>query len=211
MNVFLVLAHPEPKSFNGALHATAVETLQSEGHAVQTSELYAMGFNPLSDRHNFTGVKNPDYLKLQLEEMHATETGGFAPELEAEMRKLEGCDLLVLQFPLWWFGLPAILKGWVDRVFAMGRVYGGGRIYERGVFRGKRALVSTFPAVAVRASWSLLGARVGHAAALQGTMSTRAAWLAAESSSPSTSNTATSAPEAWTDERKVLSSNGSIA
>jgi NAD(P)H dehydrogenase (quinone) len=43
---------------------------------------------------------------------------------------------------LWWFGLPAALKGWVDRVFAMGRTYGGGRIYETGVFRGKRALLS---------------------------------------------------------------------
>jgi NAD(P)H dehydrogenase (quinone) len=47
-----------------------------------------------------------------------------------------------LQFPLWWFGLPAVLKGWVDRVFAMGRIYGMGRIYETGVFKGKRAMLS---------------------------------------------------------------------
>jgi NAD(P)H dehydrogenase (quinone) len=49
---------------------------------------------------------------------------------------------MVWQFPLWWFGLPAVLKGWVDRVFVMGRVYGGGRVYERGVFAGKRAMLS---------------------------------------------------------------------
>ena len=49
---------------------------------------------------------------------------------------------MIWQFPLWWFGLPGILKGWVDRVFAMGRTYGGGKIYADGVFKGKRALLS---------------------------------------------------------------------
>lgn len=64
------------------------------------------------------------------------------PGIETELCKLEACDLLILQFPLWWFGLPAILKGWVDRVMAMGRTYGYGAIYETGRFRGKRALLS---------------------------------------------------------------------
>jgi NAD(P)H dehydrogenase (quinone) len=59
------------------------------------------------------------------------------------MDKLFRCDVLILQFPLWWFGLPAILKGWIDRVFASGgRTYGGGKWYDRGVFRGKRAMCS---------------------------------------------------------------------
>jgi NAD(P)H dehydrogenase (quinone) len=49
--------------------------------------------------------------------------------------------VLIFQFPLWWFGLPAILKGWVDRVFASGgKTYGGGKWYDRGVFAGKRAM-----------------------------------------------------------------------
>jgi NAD(P)H dehydrogenase (quinone) len=142
MNILIVFAHPEPQSFNGALFDTAVATLRAAGHEVASSDLYRMGFNPVSDRRNFSSVKDPDFLKLQIEEMHASEVGGFAPELEAEMRKLESCDLLILQFPLWWFGLPAILKGWVDRVMAMGRTYGHGHIYETGMFRGKRALLS---------------------------------------------------------------------
>lgn len=142
MKVFLVHAHPEPKSFNGALFQTAQDTLRAAGHAVQTSDLYAMKFDPVSDRRNFTTVKNPDYFKQQIEEMHATEVSGFAPDVEAEMRKMETCDLMIWQFPLWWFGLPAILKGWADRVFAMGRTYGGERFYENGVFKGKRALLS---------------------------------------------------------------------
>lgn len=141
-NVLIVLAHPEPKSFNGALCDTAVKTLRAQGHAVTTSDLYRMRFNPVSDRHNFIAAKDPDFLKLQQEEMHATETRGFAPVLEAEIAKVEAADLMIWQFPLWWFGLPAILKGWVDRVFAMGRTYGYGHIYETGVFKGKRALLS---------------------------------------------------------------------
>ncbi|MFB2938525.1 NAD(P)H-dependent oxidoreductase [Aerosakkonemataceae cyanobacterium BLCC-F154] len=74
--------------------------------------------------------------------MHATEVNGFAPDIQAEMEKLEWCDLLIIQFPLWWFSLPAILKGWVDRVFAMGKIYGGGRWYDNGVFQGKKAMLS---------------------------------------------------------------------
>ena len=142
MNTFIVLAHPEPRSFNGALFDTAVASLSAAGHRVQTSDLYRLGFDPVSSRRNFTSGKDPDYLKLQIEEMHASSVGGFAPDIDAELRKLEAADLMIWQFPLWWFGLPAVLKGWVDRVFAMGRTYGYGHIYETGVFRGKRAVLS---------------------------------------------------------------------
>lgn len=142
MNILIVFAHPEPKSFNGGLLETAKRTLEEGGHTVVVSDLYRMGFNPVSDRHNFLVAKEPDYLKLQLEESHASANGGFAPELEAEICKIEACDLMIFQFPLWWFGLPAILKGWVDRTLAMGRTYGNGAVYGRGIFHGKRALLS---------------------------------------------------------------------
>ncbi len=142
MNVFLVLAHPEPQSFNGALFDTAARALAAQGHTVATSDLYRMRFDPVSDRRNFTTVKDAEVLKLQVEEAWASESGGFAPDIEAELRKLEACDVLILQFPLWWFGLPAIMKGWVDRVLAMGRTYGFGHIYDSGKFRGKRAMLS---------------------------------------------------------------------
>lgn len=142
MNVLLILAHPEPQSFNGTLFREAVRVFCEGGHAVQESDLYAMGFNPVSGRHNFVSIKDPRFFKQQIEEIYATEVGGFAPDIEAELRKLEWCDLMVWQFPLWWFGLPAVLKGWADRVLAMGRTYGAGRFYSDGVFRGKRALLS---------------------------------------------------------------------
>ncbi|KMM17396.1 NAD(P)H-dependent oxidoreductase [Synechococcus sp. GFB01] len=142
MKALIVYWHPEPRSFNHAMLVSAQKALIGSGWDVIVSDLHAMQFDPASSRANFRSVKDPDYLKLQIEEMHATEVGGFSEELAAEMEKLESCDLMIWQFPLWWFGLPAVLKGWVDRVFAMGRIYGGGRIYDQGVFRGKRALLS---------------------------------------------------------------------
>jgi len=142
MNILIVIAHPERWSFSGALLDTAARALEASGHIVVVSDLYRMGFNPVADRRNFLTMKDPDYLKLQVEEAHASEHNGFAPEIGAEIRKIEACDLMILLFPLWWFGLPAILKGWVDRVLAMGRTYGYGKWYQTGTFRGKRALLS---------------------------------------------------------------------
>ncbi len=142
MKVFIVHAHAEPQSFNGALFQSAQETLRAAGHTVVVSDLYAQKFDPVSDRRNFTSVKNPAFFKQQIEEMHASQEGGFAPDVEVELLKVEACDLMIWQFPLWWFGMPGILKGWVDRVFAMGRTYGGEHFYENGVFKGKRALLS---------------------------------------------------------------------
>lgn len=143
MRIFIVHAHPEPKSFNGALTSAAQGALSAAGHEVVVSDLYAMGFNPVSDRRNFTSVRDATYYRQQAEEANAVAFDGFAADIQAEMDKLFWCDALILQFPLWWFGLPAILKGWVDRVFASGgRIYGGGKWYDRGVFAGKRAMCS---------------------------------------------------------------------
>ncbi len=142
MNVLIVHAHHEPKSFSSALARHTAETLRRLGHSVEISDLYAEHFNPVSGRHNFTSVKDPAYLKQQAEETYASEVDGFAPDVEREMKKLEACDLLIFNFPLWWFGMPAILKGWVDRVFAMGRIYGGERLYESGLGQSrKRAMM----------------------------------------------------------------------
>ncbi|MBL8150299.1 MAG: NAD(P)H-dependent oxidoreductase [Blastocatellia bacterium] len=142
MNIFIVLAHPEIRSFNGALFNTAVETLKAAGHKVEVSDLYRMNFHAVSDRSNFATVKDPDYFRQQVEETYASEVGGFSPEIEAEIKKIEWCDLMIWQFPLWWFSVPGILKGWIDRVFAIGRTYGYGKIYETGIFKGKKALLS---------------------------------------------------------------------
>ena len=140
-NILIVHAHREPRSFSSALARTAAETFAEQGHEVVFSDLHALGFDPVSDRRNFLTTADAAYLKQQNEEAHASVNAGFAAELDAEMKKVEACDLMVFSFPLWWFGMPAILKGWVDRVFAYGHLYGRGRWYKNGSGKGKRAIV----------------------------------------------------------------------
>ena len=142
-NALIVYAHPEPKSFNAALLERAVSVLSEVGYEVAVSDLYAQDFSPLLDRHDFAAADNRDYFKPQAEQMKAVSDDTFASEHKAEMDKLEKADLLIFQFPLWWFGLPAILKGWVDRVFAMGFAYGPGiGNFSRGKFKGRKAMLS---------------------------------------------------------------------
>ncbi|MES2131896.1 MAG: NAD(P)H-dependent oxidoreductase [Bacteroidota bacterium] len=138
--VLIIHAHPESRSFCSALKDEAVAYFQSQGAEVKVSDLYAMGFDPVGNKHDFTQLENPDFFKYQLEQVHAYKNNVFEASLKEEMDKLEWCDTLIFNFPLWWFGLPAILKGWVDRVFAMGFSYGAGKgVYDNGTFKDKTA------------------------------------------------------------------------
>lgn len=143
MNILIVHAHPEPQSFSSSLARVASERLTQLGHNITSSDLYAMKFHPVSGRHNFTNMWDAAYFKQQQEELYATEHNGFAHDVEAEVRKIEAADLMIFSFPLWWFGMPGVLKGWVDRCFPMGRVYGGPKFYENGLGskRNARAMV----------------------------------------------------------------------
>jgi NAD(P)H dehydrogenase (quinone) len=142
MQVLIVYAHPEPASFNGALKNVAVDTLRAAGHEVTVSDLYALGFNAVAGPADVTGRQNEAAFNLGMEQMHAAQTGGFATDVQAELDKLMAADFLLLQFPLWWFSMPAILKGWVDRVFAFGAAYDFGRTWENGVFTGRKTMLS---------------------------------------------------------------------
>jgi len=142
MNVFLVTAHPEPKSFNRAMADQTATVMRDAGHEVVVSDLYAMDFNPVASGADFEARHNPDYLVYALEQRHGVKAGTIAPDIQQELDKLEKCDLLVLNFPIFWFSTPAILKGWIDRVLVSGRTYGGMRFYENGGLAGRRAAVS---------------------------------------------------------------------
>jgi NAD(P)H dehydrogenase (quinone) len=142
MKVLIVYAHPEPKSFNGAMKDLAVKTLTKRGHTVEVSDLYAMKFNPAGGKGDFTELSDPAFFKFGIEQVEACRKGTFAPDVAAEMEKVLRADFVILQFPLWWFSLPAILKGWVDRVFASGFAYGAGKWYDRGPLRGRKAMLA---------------------------------------------------------------------
>lgn len=142
MKYLIVHAHPEEYSFNSALKDCALDTLISLGHEVILSDLYFQDFNPTGGKEDFKALENENYFKYQLEQVHAFQNNLFANDVQAELDKLNWCDVLIFNFPLWWFGLPAILKGWVDRVFAMGAIYGAGKgVYDNGYFKGKKAFL----------------------------------------------------------------------
>lgn len=142
MKVFIVFAHHEPRSFGSALLRHSLDALQSLGHQVQVSDLHAMAFNPIASAADFTQRRFPDTLQYDREQKFAHEHNAFAPDIQAELDKLLWCDCLILQFPLWWFSVPAILKGWIDRVFVNGLVYGKGRRMDSGGMKGRRAMLA---------------------------------------------------------------------
>ncbi|EZQ12586.1 NAD(P)H dehydrogenase [Halopseudomonas bauzanensis] len=141
MKVLIVHAHPEPASYTSTLQRIACEHFRQRGDEVEISDLYAMNFNPVASTEDFTQRANPDYLVYALEQRHAFEQGALQTDIQREIDKIQRCDLLILSFPVYWYSMPAILKGWLDRVFISGLFYGGRRIFERGGMRGKRALV----------------------------------------------------------------------
>jgi NAD(P)H dehydrogenase (quinone) len=150
MKILVVYAHPEPRSLNGALKDFAVATLRADGHDVVVSDLYAIGWNAVADANDFLGRDLSQPLHYAQDSKLAFAAGTQAPEIVAEQQKLLWCDALILQFPLWWFSMPAILKGWFERVYAYGFAYGVGEHsdkrwgdrYGEGTFAGKRAMLS---------------------------------------------------------------------
>lgn len=143
MKTLLVLAHPEPTSFNARLARTAVETLTDEGHDVRVSDLYQMRWDPVASGTDFTERRFPDRLQYDREQKQAVAGSGFSADVQAEIDKVLWCDFLLLQFPLWWYSVPAILKGWFDRVFVNGLMYGQLGRFDEGGMAGRRAMVST--------------------------------------------------------------------
>jgi NAD(P)H dehydrogenase (quinone) len=146
-NVLIVYAHPEPASLTRQLVEVSVQTLQEKGHEVGLSDLYAMNWKAVFDENDFPSRANPNRLSFVAESGHAYSNGLQTADVEAEQQKLLAADAVIFQFPLWWFGMPAILKGWVDRVFAYGLAYGfkgeGNRYrYGDGGLKGKRGLLS---------------------------------------------------------------------
>lgn len=142
MRVLCVLAHPEPASFTASLAGFGMAALGSAGHEIDLVDLYRAKFDPVSDRRNFVSMADPERFDQQAEERFASDNDAYSAELQSQMDCLASCDLLILQFPIWWLGMPAIMKGWIDRVFAIGRTYGGGRWFDRGMMMGKRAMLA---------------------------------------------------------------------
>ncbi|GGC50845.1 NAD(P)H-dependent oxidoreductase [Brevibacterium sediminis] len=150
-----VHAHPRPDSLNGQLFTEGVRAL-GEQYRVATSDLYSQDFDPRLSHRDLGGSslsgsdgsgnsRSGSTVELNAEAFSA---GSLPPDVTAEQEKLAAAELLVVQFPLWWYGPPAILKGWLDRVLTAGFAFGDldprlgvPRRYGDGGLSGRRALV----------------------------------------------------------------------
>ncbi|MDT0269599.1 NAD(P)H-dependent oxidoreductase [Streptomyces sp. DSM 44915] len=149
MKTLIVHAHPEPRSLNGSLTDLAVSTLTDAGHEVRVSDLYAMNWKAAVDAADY-GPHASTPLRPVRDSGRALDAGALTPDVRAEQEKLLWADTVIFQFPLWWYAMPAILKGWVDRVFTYHFAYGVGEHtdtrygerYGEGTLAGRRALLS---------------------------------------------------------------------
>nr|WP_302444452.1 NAD(P)H-dependent oxidoreductase [Hafnia alvei] len=149
MKVLLVYAHPEPKSLNGSLKNFTIQHLQNAGHEVQISDLYAMDWKAALDANDSKNRLDETYFDASLDSQHAFTNGLQSDDIALEQSKLLWADTVIFQFPLWWFSMPAIMKGWVERVYAYGFAYGVGEHndshwgdrYGEGTLAGKRAML----------------------------------------------------------------------
>ncbi|KAH7020447.1 Ribosyldihydronicotinamide dehydrogenase [Ilyonectria destructans] len=149
MRVLIVYAHPEPKSFHASLCQVAVNELHAQGHEVKVSDLYAMNWKSQIDRDDFPNSSSEERLDVVQASTQGYTSQVLTEDVKAEQAKLAWADAVILLFPLWWFSMPAILKGWIDRVFSAGYAYGvgehneksWGKRYGEGAFEGKRAML----------------------------------------------------------------------
>ena len=108
MRVHVVYAHPSPNSFAAAIHRHIIDGLVARGHQVDDLDLYAEHFQPV-----LTLVEREIYY----------EVGPNLVDVEGYVERLRSAEGLVLCFPTWWYGMPAILKGWFDRIWLPGVAY----------------------------------------------------------------------------------------
>jgi NAD(P)H dehydrogenase (quinone) len=119
----------------------AINTLTHDGHTIEVSDLYGQGFNPLAQKWDFVTTTG-NHFNYALEQKHAVRlNNAFSPDILGEIQKLQKADAVLFFAPIWWFSVPAILKGWFDRILAMGIAWDTGKIYENGLLRGKQAML----------------------------------------------------------------------
>ncbi|MEI7025016.1 NAD(P)H-dependent oxidoreductase [Paenibacillus sp. y28] len=125
MNHLVVYAHPHADSFNHAILETTVNALKAKGHEVNVRDLYALNFQPV----------------LKAEDTAAMRAGQTPADIQAEQDLISKADVITFIYPIWWTGMPAILKGYVDRVFSYGFAYASS---DEGIVKlltGKKGLM----------------------------------------------------------------------
>jgi NAD(P)H dehydrogenase (quinone) len=111
LRILVVVDHPRPASLTHALAEAFLQGLTAAGHQPSVLDLYGEGFDP-----RMTPADEPDWADL---------AKTYSPEVEAHMARIRAAEAMAFVFPVWWWGLPAMTKGYIDRVFNQGFAYGG--------------------------------------------------------------------------------------
>uniref|UniRef100_A0A3B3TXM8 Ribosyldihydronicotinamide dehydrogenase [quinone] n=1 Tax=Poecilia latipinna TaxID=48699 RepID=A0A3B3TXM8_9TELE len=141
--VLIVYAHQSSGSFDAAAKDAVVDILTAQGCTVEVSDLYAMAFKAAATadvvKGNLKSAENFCYLD---ESKLSWEQGNLSDEITKEQSKLAEADLVIFQFPMYWFGVPGILKGWFDRVLTNGFDFSQDEPYCLETFKDKKAMLS---------------------------------------------------------------------
>jgi putative NADPH-quinone reductase len=129
VRVLVVYCHPDPESLTAAVLGRVLTGLRAGGHTVRVRDLYDEGFRPELDRDELA---------------HHLDDPSTKPDIASHADDLRWCQALVLVYPTWWSGQPAMLKGWIDRVWVNGVAWelpaGSSRIQAR--LRNVRRIVA---------------------------------------------------------------------
>ena len=131
MNVLVIYCHPVAESFAAAAHATVLQALAAAGHEVTDVDLYAENFDPVMSRQDRLDYQN---------------TARNIRPVRKYDEQLAAADAIILVYPAWWYGMPAMLKGWFDRVWLPGVAFDvtpDGRVLTERLQRIRRIIVVT--------------------------------------------------------------------
>lgn len=131
MKVLIVYSHPRTESLNHAILETCIKTLKNNGHEVVVRDLYKMKFNPVLEGDDAIHIENNQFVRINKE---------YPEDVEIEMNYIRDADLLMYIYPIWWNGFPAMLKGYIERVFQHGFAYSFEGDEAHKNFAGKKAL-----------------------------------------------------------------------
>lgn len=141
MQILAVFAHPSPKSFNRSVLATLSEVASAKGHECAIIDLYAENFNPVLSDQDFDAFNR----------------GQVPDELALHQQHIKNADIVFFIHPLWWFGMPAIFKGWIDRVFSYGFAYSHDSRGVKPLLAGKKGVILNTAGGAEKISYDKTG------------------------------------------------------
>lgn len=107
INHLIIYCNPNPKSLSAAYRDAVIELTEMSGNAVNVRDLYNIGFRPVLEQADFDAIKH----------------GQISAEIKVEQDYIMWADLLTFIYPIWWAGMPALMKGYIDRVFSRGFAY----------------------------------------------------------------------------------------